>query len=297
MRTLRMRKGLIMRFVVYKTEFGRGVGLQTSQGLRGILDSDHVFPGTLDEIIRKGTAGFSDAAIALEKAPVVPDGSYQFEPPFSAAGKIICVGLNYRDHSAESNIEQPDYPTLFARFNTSLVGHMAPIVRPVASTALDYEGEVVAIIGKSGRHISKLDALDFIAGYSIFNDATLRDFQHRTPQWTVGKNFDGTGAFGPEFVTAEEVPKGARGLDITTRLNGRVVQSSNTNNLVFDIATLISTISQAMTLECGDIIITGTPAGVGHARVPKLYMKPGDTVEVEVSGLGVLSNVIIDEKT
>ncbi|WP_245285179.1 fumarylacetoacetate hydrolase family protein [Bradyrhizobium sp. WSM3983] len=223
------------------------------------------------------------------------DEGVVYEPPFSRPGKIICVGLNYSDHTAETHYEQPNYPTLFARFTTSLIGHGVPIVRPRVSHALDFEGELVAVVGKAGRHVAKSDALSVIAGYSIFNDGSLRDFQHKTPQWTVGKNFDGTGAFGPIFVTADELPPGATGLKLETRLNGMVVQSSNTDRLIFDVATLVATISEAVTLEPGDLIVTGTPSGIGHSRNPKLYMCPGDVIEVEIESIGLLRNGVVDE--
>jgi 2-keto-4-pentenoate hydratase/2-oxohepta-3-ene-1,7-dioic acid hydratase in catechol pathway len=154
---------------------------------------------------------------------------------------------------------------------------------------------LVAVIGRGGRHIAPACALSHVAGYSIFNDASIRDFQHRTPQWTVGKNFDGTGAFGPAFVTADELPVGARGLRLETRLNGEVVQRSNTDHLIFDVATLVSIVSEVMTLLPGDLIVTGTPAGTGHSRTPRLYMKAGDVVEVEIEGIGTLRNIVADE--
>ena len=166
--------------------------------------------------------------------------------------------------------------------------------RPRESTALDYEAELAVVIGKPGRRISKEQALDHVAGYSLFNDASLRDFQLRTPQWTMGKNFDGTGSFGPWLVTPDAVPPGARGLRIQGRLNGRVMQDSRTDLLIFSVATLIETISVAMSLERGDVIITGTPGGVGAARKPPVFMKPGDIFEVEIEKLGVLTNPVQD---
>jgi acylpyruvate hydrolase len=208
---------------------------------------------------------------------------------------VICVGLNYREHSAESGFKQPDYPTLFGRFNSSLIGDGAPIVRPRASIQLDFEGELLAVIGKSGRNIAKADALDHVVGYSIFNDASIRDFQFKSPQWTVGKNFDDTGAFGPCLVTADEVPPGGKGLRLQTRLNGKVVQDASTDDMVFDVATLIAIISEAMTLQKGDIIVTGTPSGVGLSRKPPLFMRAGDVVDVEIERIGVLSNPIVEE--
>lgn len=231
----------------------------------------------------------------LADAPILDLDAIEVLPPLTAPAKIICVGLNYADHTAESGYAQPSYPTLFPRFASSLVAHGEAIVRPVASDSLDFEGELVAVIGKSGRHIAKADALAHVAGYSIFNDGSVREFQHKTPQWTVGKNFDGTGAFGPWFVTSDELPSGAAGLKIETRLNGQIVQASNTDHLIFDVATLVSTVSEAITLEPGDILVTGTPSGIGHARTPKLYMKPGDVVEVEIEGIGTLRNPIAQE--
>ena len=224
---------------------------------------------------------------SLELLPVIP------RPP-----KIICVGLNYVDHVAESPYkDKPTYPALFARFATTLIGAGAPIIRPRISRELDFEGELVAIIGRRGRHVSRQDALKHVAGYSIFNEASLRDYQFKSPQWTVGKNFDDTGAFGPVFVTADELPEGGKGLKIETRLNGEVVQSASTDDLIFPLAELIATITEAITLEPGDLIVTGTPSGVGFARKPQLFMKPGDVCEVEIESIGILRNPIEDEKT
>lgn len=220
-----------------------------------------------------------------------------FLPPLARPPKIICIGLNYADHTKESKYEQPDYPTIFFRVATSLVGHDQPMVRPTVtdSEGLDFEGEIAAVLGKGGRHISKADALECVAGYALFNDGSVREYQFKSPQWTVGKNFDGTGAFGPDLVTADELPAGAKGLRLETRLNGQVVQSASTDDMVFDVASLISIISQAITLEPGDVIVTGTPSGIGWARTPKLLMKHGDVCEVSVEGIGTLRNPIADE--
>lgn len=255
-------------------------------------------PSSLLGLLGGGLAALSAAEQATAAAPAAalldPD-AVTYLPVVPRPGKIICVGLNYADHSAESGFKQPDYPTLFGRFATSLVGHKAPLVRPRVSEQLDYEGEIAAVIGRAGRHIQKARALDHVAGYAIFNEASVRDYQTKAPQWTVGKNFDGTGAFGPVFVTADEVPAGIKGLRIETRLNGRTVQSASTDDMVFDVATLIAIISEAMTLEVGDVIVTGTPAGVGLARNPPLWMTHGDVCEVEVEGLGILVNPVVDE--
>jgi acylpyruvate hydrolase len=290
--------GVLMKLVAFSCSDAVGIGCFEGESIRGRLRSDPKFPGDLDDLVRALRPDWdtlSSLRAALDGAPLFPLRSIQFRCPFTSSSKILCVGLNYRDHTAESGYKQPEYPTLFARFASSLVAHRAPIVRPCVSTALDYEGELVAVIGRGGRHIAKRDALSHVAGYSIFNDASIRDFQHRTPQWTVGKNFDDTGALGPFFVTVDELPEGARGLRIETRLNGETVQSSNTDHLIFDVPNLISTISEAMTLAPGDLIVTGTPSGVGHSRTPRLYMKDGDIVEVEIERIGILSNKIVDE--
>jgi acylpyruvate hydrolase len=283
-----------MKWISFSHDGTPGVGILHDDAVNGRLSTDPLFPGDLDDLIRDDQSNWCEAAAPPVAASFALD-AIQFRPPFARANKIICVGLNYRDHTDEAGYQQPDYPTLFARFTSSLVAHESPIVRPRASGALDYEGELVAVIGRGGRHIARQDALSHVAGYSIFNDGSIRDFQHRTPQWTVGKNFDGTGAFGPVFVTADELPEGARGLRLETRLNGEVMQASNTDRLIFDVATLVSTISEAMTLTPGDLIVTGTPSGIGHSRTPKLYMKPGDVVEVEIEGIGTLRNRIVDE--
>ncbi|VVD61650.1 Ureidoglycolate lyase [Pandoraea eparura] len=216
-------------------------------------------------------------------------------PPLTRPGKIICVGLNYADHTGESPYEQPTYPTIFPRFNSSLMGHGAPMIRPRVSDSLDFEGELAVILGSGGRHIPKARALECVAGYSIFNDGSVREYQFKSPQWTIGKNFDGTGAFGPTLVTPDSLPPGGVGLHLETRLNGRVVQSANTSDMIYDVATLISILSEAVTLEPGDVIVTGTPAGIGWAREPKLIMRHGDVCEVAIEGLGVLRNLVQDE--
>ena len=285
-----------MRFAAFRK--GDLIGLAAAApggSFHGLTSGDAGFPGTLDTLIAAGPAALDAAGAALLEAPLVDLDAVELLPPLANPGKIICVGLNYADHSAESGFAVPTYPTIFARFTSSIIGHGAPILRPVLSDQLDYEGEFVAVIGRGGRHIPRDTALDHVIGYSLFNDASVRDFQLKAPQWTVGKNFDDTGAFGPTLVTPDELPPGCRGLHIETRLNGQVVQSASTDDLIFDVATLISTLSEAITLSPGDIIVTGTPAGVGLARKPPLWMKPGDVCEVEVEGLGILRNPIADE--
>jgi acylpyruvate hydrolase len=266
-------------------------------GDTGIIDLGRKLSkyGTLLDLMRASAIG--EARAAAHGAADYQVKDVEMLPPILAPDKSICVGINYPDRAVEykANAEAPKYPNLFCRFPTSLVGAEQPIVRPKVSDKFDYEGELVAVIGEGGRHIAKGDALKHVAGYSIFNDVSVRDYQFKSPQWTVGKNFDGTGPFGPVFVTADALPPGGKGLRIQTRLNGQIMQDANTDDMVFDVATLIATISEAITLEAGDVIVTGTPSGVGQSRKPPVFMKAGDRVEVEIEGIGVLANPIVDE--
>ncbi len=284
-----------MRYLSYIRGGVAGLGIVAESGeIRGLLSTDEGYPGSLGDIVGDRQKLAAAAAI-LGRARVVDPAEIRFAPPLARPGKIICVGLNYHDHATESGFERPQFPTVFARFPSSLIGHGEPLVCPSSSGQFDFEGEMVAVIGKPGRHISKANALDHVAGYSIFNDGSVRDIQLRTPQWTLGKNFDGTGAFGPYFVTADELPAGAAGLRLETVLNGTVVQSASTDEMIFDVAELVAIISSAMTLEVGDIIVSGTPSGIGHARTPPLYMAEGDRCEVRIEGIGILSNPILGE--
>jgi acylpyruvate hydrolase len=285
-----------MRFAAFTSGGREGLAVANPHaGFHGLLSGDPGYPGSMDALIRRGPGALDAAAIALANGAVIDLDSVTLRPPIAAPGKIICVGLNYVDHSIESGFTVPDYPTIFTRFASSLIGSGAAIVRPRVSAQLDYEGEMVAVIGTGARHIREEDALDHVMGYSIFNDASVRDYQRKSPQWTIGKNFDGTGAFGPWMVSPDELPPGGKGLHIQTRLNGAVVQDASTNDMVFSVARLISILSEAITLSPGDIIVSGTPAGVGMARNPQLFMKPGDVCEVEIEGIGTLRNQVEDE--
>lgn len=251
---------------------------------------------TLDDLLRQGDAGLKAVRDALARATVRrPLAGLTLLPPVANPAKAFAIGLNYLDHAAESHFEPPKHPVVFQRYPSSWVAHEQPLVRPRVSTQFDYEAELVAVIGKPGRYIPKERALDHVAGYSLFNDGSIRDYQLRTNQWTLGKNFDNSGSFGPELVTADELPRGAVGLRITCRLNGETLQNANTADMIFDVATLVSVCSEAMALQPGDIVITGTPSGVGLARKPQVWMKAGDVCEVEVEGIGVLRNRIVDE--
>jgi acylpyruvate hydrolase len=285
-----------MRFLSYELMGDQGIAVENGGTWRGLCSGDAGFPGTVETLIISGGDALAAAGRKLATAPEIQLASVRLLPPLANPEKVICVGLNYRDHSAESGFKQPDFPTLFGRFNSSLIGHGAPILRPQQSVQLDYEGELVAVIGKTARDVSEADALDHVMGYSIFNDGSLRDYQFKAPQWTPGKNFDDTGAFGPWLVTADELPRGCEGLKLETRLNGLVVQSATTSDMVFSVAKLIAIISSFLTLKPGDVIVTGTPSGVGMARKPQLWMKHGDVCEVEIEKIGVLSNPVRDRK-
>jgi 2-keto-4-pentenoate hydratase/2-oxohepta-3-ene-1,7-dioic acid hydratase in catechol pathway len=224
-----------------------------------------------------------------------PLAGTHFLPVVERPGKIVCLGLNYAEHAREGGFAVPDYPALFLRVTSSLIANGEPILRPLSSESLDYEAELAVVIGRRGRHVKAADALSLVAGYTAFNDASVRDFQRRSAQWTAGKNFDATGALGPLLVTPDELPPGAAGLHIECRLNGRVMQSSSTSDMIFDVPRTIELLSEIMTLEPGDVIATGTPPGVGHARKPPVWMRDGDVCEVEIEGIGILRNPVRDE--
>jgi 2-keto-4-pentenoate hydratase/2-oxohepta-3-ene-1,7-dioic acid hydratase in catechol pathway len=287
-----------MRIVSYEAGGIAGLGIHEADGILPLAALGSGLPTDLAELLRLGPdaietiKGLRDQHGSVAR---IPEREVRFLPPTLRAGKILCLGLNYEDHAAEAKQARPDFPVIFLRANTSLVAHLQPIVRPVQSSLLDFEGELVAVIGQPARHVSRQKALDHVAGYSIFNDGSVRDYQRRTPQWTVGKNFDSSGAFGPVFVTSDDLPPGGAGLAIETRLNGSVMQRANTSDMIFSVAETIELLSACMTLEIGDVLVMGTPAGVGAARKPPVWMKPGDLVEVTVEGIGTLSNPIVAE--
>ena len=284
-----------MKLMTYSRDGQEQTGVRIADRVIPVASIAPELPGDLRSLLAAG--GLADLATkaADSDATGIAIDEVEYRPLIPAPGKIICVGRNYAAHAAEGGAETPTFPEIFYRGATSLVAHKAAIIRPQCSDKLDYEGEIALVIGTRCRHASEDNALDFIAGYTLFNDATLRDYQRFSTQWTIGKNFDGTGAFGPELVTADELPDAMTGLTLTTRLNGELMQEGNTDNLVFPVRQLIAILSECMTLEPGDVVVTGTPAGVGYARQPPVWMRAGDTIEIEVAGLGKLINVVQDE--
>ena len=285
-----------MRFLRFTKGDREGVAIDADGGYRARYMDEVGYPGPISSLARMSTGDLARAADDLRSGESIDLAAVTFLPPCGQTGKIVCLGLNYRDHAHEFDFEPPVYPTLFARFASSLIGHGQHLIRPRVSDAFDYEGELAVILGCGGRHIAQETALEHVFGYAIFNDGSIRDYQLLTPQWTIGKNFDGTGAFGPWVVTADELPLGAMGLMLETRLNGIVMQRASTSDMIFGVAQTIALLSEAMTLEAGDVIVMGTPSGVGYARKPPVYMQAGDICEVEIDRIGVLRNAVADER-
>jgi acylpyruvate hydrolase len=262
-----------------------------------VIDLNLAAPGLPNDMIAflaGGEANRSLAAQALANPPpeaVLDRSAVRLAAPIPRPGKIICIGLNYRDHAAESNAELPAYPTVFAKYASCIIGPGESIVIPRVTSQVDYEGELAVVIGRRARDVAEADALDYVAGYSPFNDVSARDYQQRTSQWTIGKTFDTFGPLGPALVTADEIPD-PHALDIRVSIGDQVLQSSNTKHLIFTIPQLIAYLSSVMTLEPGDVIATGTPAGVGAARKPQRWLLAGDVVRVEIDRLGALENPV-----
>ena len=289
-----------MRLFSYQDSNGHdGVGALlkgSSDTFINLCGTDPLIPNRLQEIIQSQES-LNRAAAAIQNSNAIKGkiDSITFKPPIEKPGKIVCMGLNYADHAKEGGNARPEYPSFFMRGPSSLTAHLSPILRPRVSDKLDYEAELAFVVGKKARHLTLENALDCVAGYSIFNDGSIRDYQRKTNQWTIGKNFDQTGAFGPWLVTPDELPPGCDGLKIQSRLNGQVMQNANTRDFLWGVAETIVLISECMTLEPGDVVITGTPAGVGYARTPPVFMKAGDICEIEIESIGVLRNTIVDE--
>ncbi len=286
-----------MRLVTFSYNGQERVGVRKADLLVPVADLDGEFPDSIVGILKDGLLPQLAESLRGYSGRGIVSGDIQFLPVIPRPGKILCIGRNYAAHAAEGGAETPSYPEIFSRTATSLTAHNAPIVRPACSDMLDFEGEFAFVLGTNCRHATMETALSYVAGYTLFNDATLRDYQRRASQWTMGKNFDNTGAFGPELVTIDELPEGLQGLTLTTQLNGVEMQRGNIDDLVFPVRELIVLLSECLTLEAGDVVVTGTPSGVGFARKPPLWMKSGDTVEISIEGLGCLRNTVEDETT
>jgi 2-keto-4-pentenoate hydratase/2-oxohepta-3-ene-1,7-dioic acid hydratase in catechol pathway len=288
-----------MKIVGFIAEGAPRLGVVEDEVVIDLNAVDNRLPGNLADVLAADKGDLSALADIAKRAPASAHRLLEtitYGYPVARPGKIICLGLNYLEHAKEGGHQKPQAASIFFRCLTSLTPHESPIVRPKVSETLDFECELVAVVGTRVRHAKLRDATDYIAGYSCFNDGSIRQFQRRTSQWDFGKNFDRTGGFGPWFVTADELPRGAVGLSIQTRLNGHVMQSDNTSNMIFPVAETVVDVTQGITLEPGDLLVMGTPSGVGHARKPPVWMKAGDTVEVDIGGIGVLRNTIEDEK-
>ncbi len=283
-----------MKFVTLQRQTGNEPGMVFDDEVIGMRDAG--FPDLLSLI-----AGGADALDRVNRWVQGAPTRERFDPatvklraPIPKPPKIICIGLNYRDHAEESNMAIPEVPTVFSKYSTAVTGHMHPIVLPRSSVKPDYEAEFAVVIGRGGRHIPEARWREHVFGYTILNDVSARDYQMATSQWMIGKTFDTFAPMGPAIVTADEI-EDPHNLDISLTLNGQVMQSSNTRNLIFDVPKLIAYLSSVFTLESGDIISTGTPGGVGFARKPPVWLAAGDEVVVEVEGLGKLVNPVVAE--
>jgi 2-keto-4-pentenoate hydratase/2-oxohepta-3-ene-1,7-dioic acid hydratase in catechol pathway len=286
-----------MRWATVASEEGpRACGLLHGEYV-DVNAADREMPSTVRALLELGPEWQRRAWSALSRGVARHDpANVTLLAPVPDARKIICIGLNYRDHAAESGVPVPTEPVLFSKYPTALIGHGASIVLPSVSQEVDYEAELVVVIGRKGRHISRQRAFEHVGGYAIGHDVSARDWQLNKPgkQWMAGKTFDTFAPMGPDLVTPDEVPE-PHNLSIRLRLNGQTMQESSTTQLVFGVDELIAYLSQVFTLEPGDLIFTGTPPGVGMARKPPVWLKPGDAVEVEIDRLGTLRNTVVAE--
>ena len=282
-----------MKLVSFSTSSGAGYGVVVGDSVVDLQRRLGSRAPTLRDCLAASLLAEA-ASLARTERPDFALSEVKLEPVIPNPDKIICVGLNYRDHVAETGRPLTENPALFARFAGSQIGHLEPLVKPKVSEEFDYEGELAVIVGKAGRYISASEALNHVAGYSCYNEGSVRDWQRHTSQFLAGKTFAGTGAFGPWLVTADEIPDPSR-LTLETRLNGHSVQHTTTDLLITDVPNLIVYISTILPLLPGDVIVSGTPGGVGLKRKPPLFMKAGDVAEVEISGIGILRNPVVAE--
>jgi acylpyruvate hydrolase len=257
-----------------------------------VIEADGVHP--LLEVRPIGAGVEVDALMTASRGDAVPINEVQLHAPVVPPGKVICLGLNYRDHVTETKRELPSYPVLFTKFSDAIIGPQEPILAPPESQAMDYEAELAVVIGRAGRRVSPDLALELVAGYSVANDVTMRDYQYKSHQWLQGKAWPRSTPIGPYLVTGDEIDD-ARSLDIRLELNGTEMQRSSTSQMIFDVPTTIATISEFVNLEPGDVVLMGTPGGVGYRRDPKILLRPGDRLLVEIEGIGSIVNEVIAE--
>lgn len=286
-----------MKFTTYLRDGAPRLALVDGNDLVDLNDANAKVPADLRAALKAGVDLQAAGQAALkDKAKRQPLAAAKLAPLVPEPGKIVCLGLNYYDHAKEGGRDKPEYPWFFFRAASSLVAHGEAGWLPQVSTKFDYEAELAVVIGRTvPRHTKEADALQYVFGYACFNDMSVRDYQKRTPQWTIGKNFDRTGGFGPQLVTADELAPGATGLRIRSLLNGQVMQDANTSDMIFSVAETIALLADVLTLEPGDVIVMGTPAGVGQARTPPVWMKAGDTIEIDIEKVGTLRNPIANE--
>ena len=290
-----------MKIINFESGNGIRMGVVDGATVIDVQAADPSLPNEVGAFLR-ANGDMKALAETVKKAPDgarIPLAGLKLAMPVASPGKVICLGLNYLDHVKEGGYKDniPKFQSIFFRVMTSLAAAGQPLLRPKKSIQFDYEAELVVIIGKRARHLTLENATDCIAGYTCGMEGSIREYQRHTTQWGMGKNFDQTGSLGPWMVTADELPRGAKGLKIESRLNGKTMQSSNTEHFMFPVAESLVYLTEGMTLEPGDLLFTGTPSGVGHARKPDpVWMKNGDTIEVEIEKIGVLSNPIADEK-
>jgi 2-keto-4-pentenoate hydratase/2-oxohepta-3-ene-1,7-dioic acid hydratase in catechol pathway len=283
-----------MKLVSFRAKGAAHYGVATGSGVVDLTPRVGSKYADIKALIAAGALGEAEQAAKGATADYTLD-QIAFDPAIPNPGKILCIGLNYEDHRAETGRPKVDNPTIFTRFADTQIGHLQPIIKPKLSDKVDYECELAVIIGKGGRYITQADAYNHVAAYSCYNDVSIRDFQNHTSQWTPGKNFPASGPFGPFVVTRDEVGS-LSGKNIRTRLNGQEMQHATFDQFIFPVPRLIEYISSFTPLSPGDVIITGTPGGVGFKRNPMVVMKAGDTVEIEIDGVGLLKNPIVAEK-
>jgi 2-keto-4-pentenoate hydratase/2-oxohepta-3-ene-1,7-dioic acid hydratase in catechol pathway len=288
------KKEIAMKLVSFKRGGRAGFGAVIGDSVVDLSTRLQGFPD-LALVLAEDSSVAQARALATESNVDFKLADVELEPVIPRPGKVICVGINYVEHAAEAGRKVGQYPVIFQRYAETLVAHGAPILRPKVSDNFDFEAELAVVIGKGGAHIDPANAMEHVAGYTCFNDASVRDWQFHTHQYGMGKIFRGTGALGPWIVTSDEIPD-YRELKVVGRLNGEQMQSGHLGELAFDIPALISYVSKALTWNPGDILATGTPSGIGFKRTPPIFLKQGDTFEVSITQIGTLANPVVDEQ-